>query len=509
MNDEFWNELYHSENESMKKDKNQETSKIEQESGSEPNFILYPTPESEAENNKEMSQRNTVEQEPIQQPRFEQSTSEHNSPEQNFANLNFTDPNMVNQKESVKKNKTAGKGLVKKTIALVTSAALFGIIAGAAFQGVQYLQEPKKQANSVVGMQSLGEYEDYSNDTTASSDDGLVVQTGSTAIVATDVSGVVENVMPSIVAINSTTTMTEYDFFGRKFESEVSGSGSGIIIGQNDDELLIATNNHVVEDATAVEIEFINESKALATIKGTEPSSDLAVVSVKISDLTEETIKSIRIATLGDSDQVKTGEMAIAIGNALGYGQSVTVGYISALDREVTTENATLNLLQTDAAINPGNSGGALINARGEIIGINSVKYASTEVEGIGYAIPISEAIPIINDLMNREDLKEDEMGYLGITGKNVEANYAEAFGMPVGILVYEVGEGTAAQKAGIVKGDIIVGINGKKLETMQDLSNTLSYTRGGTTVTMNLKVLQNGEYIAKDVEVTLGFRGR
>lgn len=514
MNDEFWNQLNHSENDHSEKDRNQEASKIEKEQGSEPNFILYNTPQDEEDVN--MTVQNNVEQNFTEQKASKQQTSEVNFTMKNEEPVvDFIHAELNKENESIKRKekKPAGKGkrFVKKTITLVSAAAVFGVIAGAAFQGVEYLQEHKQQDKSVVGMESLGEYEDYNNDANNNTaDDGSVVQTGATtAIVATDVSGVVENVMPSIVAINSTTTMTEYDFFGRQYESEVSGSGSGIIIGQNDDELLIVTNNHVVEDATAVEIEFVDESKALATIKGTEPSSDLAVLSVKLSDLAEGAKKSIRIATLGDSDQVKTGEMAIAIGNALGYGQSVTVGYISALDREVKTENVTLTLLQTDAAINPGNSGGALINARGEIIGINSVKYASTDVEGIGYAIPISDAIPIINDLMNREDLKEDEMAYLGITGKNVEANYAQAFGMPVGIIVYEVGEDTAAQKAGIVKGDIIVGINGKKLETMQDLSNTLSYTRGGTTVTMNLKVLQNGEYVNKDVEVTLGFRGR
>jgi serine protease Do len=426
--------------------------------------------------------------------------------------VNFTNPDMDNngkiKKIKVKKSSGAGKRFIKKSLAVVCSAAVFGLVAGAAFQVIENINEKDRSTKqSAVSMQPLNEFEDYGdNSSTNSSQDGAVVSTN-TNVTATDVSGVVENAMPAIVAINSTATMTEYDFFGRQVENEVSGSGSGIIIGQSDEEILIVTNNHVVADATAVEIVFVDGTKSLATIKGTEPSSDLAVVSVNIKDLSEDTMSKIRVATLGDSKTLKTGEMAIAIGNALGYGQSVTVGYISALDRDVTVEDVSLNLIQTDAAINPGNSGGALLNAKGEIIGINSVKYADTNVEGIGYAIPISEAVPIINDLMNREELKEEDMGYLGIAGKNVEESYANAFGMPVGIYISEVSAGTPAEEAGLHKGDIIVGINSKTLETMQDLSNTLSYTRGGTTVTVNLKVLENGQYIDKNVDVTLGFR--
>lgn len=411
------------------------------------------------------------------------------------------------------KNKSGkGKHFAKKAVVLISSAALFGVVAGTGFQGINYLVESSNHSKQSAVGQTVDEFENYDNENQAQNAGNVqttsaVVSSGTTFTNSTDVSQVVENVMPSIVAINSTATMTTSDFFGRQYEREVSGSGSGIIIGQNADELLIATNNHVIDSATAVEIVFIDDSKVAGTVKGAEPDSDLAVVSVKMSDLSENTINAIRVATLGDSTQTKTGEMAIAIGNALGYGQSVTVGYISALNREIKMDNTTLNLIQTDAAINPGNSGGALLNIHGEIIGINSVKYASTEVEGIGYAIPVSDVIPIINELMNREDLKESEMGYLGIRGKNVEAVYAQAFAMPTGIYVSEVYEGEAAEAAGIHKGDIIVGMNGKKLETMQDLSKTLSYTRGGTTVTINLKVLENGEYVDKDVQATLGFR--
>lgn len=431
----------------------------------------------------------------------------------NNPDIQFQIPPVFEGNADRKKSTGRGKRFVKKSLAVICSAALFGVVAGAAFAGIQSIgSQSDKSDASAVGMESLNEFEDYSKASDSiieSTQSGSVVATN-TSITTTDVSGVVENAMPAIVAINSTATMTEYDFFGRQYENEVSGSGSGIIIGQNAEEILIVTNNHVVADATAVEIVFVDETKALATIKGTEPGSDLAVVAVNLEDLSKETQAKIRVATLGDSKQVKTGEMAIAIGNALGYGQSVTVGYVSALNREVKVlEGVSLNLIQTDAAINPGNSGGALLNASGEIIGINSVKYADTSVEGIGYAIPISEAVPIINDLMNREELKEEEMGYLGIVGKNVEESYANAFGMPVGIYISEVSKESAAGEAGLRKGDIIVGINGKTLETMMDLSNTLSYTRGGTKVTINLKVLENGQYIDKNVEVTLGYRNK
>ncbi len=199
--------------------------------------------------------------------------------------------------------------------------------------------------------------------------------------------------------------------------------------------------------------------------------------------------------------------MAIAIGNALGYGQSVTVGYISALNREVTVDDVTLNLIQTDAAINPGNSGGALINAKGEVIGINSVKYADTNVEGIGYSIPISQAIPIINDLMNREELKENQMAYLGISGKDVEKSYAEAFNMPVGVYIYKVSEGSAAEKSGLHQGDIITAFNGRSVSDMNQLMSILSYTKGGTEVTLTVNILENGKYVEKEIPVTLGFR--
>lgn len=326
-------------------------------------------------------------------------------------------------------------------------------------------------------------------------------------VTADDVSSIAENIMPAIVSINSKFVETGTDFFYREYQYETEGSGSGIIIGQSSNELLIVTNNHVVSDATSVQVVFCDNETVAATVKGTDSSYDLAVVSVNASDLKKSTLAGIRVATLGNSDNVSVGEMAIAIGNALGYGQSVTVGYISALNREVTVDNVTRTFIQTDAAINPGNSGGALLDATGAVIGINSAKYADDSVEGMGYAIPISQAIPIINELMNRETLSEEEMGYIGISGQNVSKAYSASFSIPVGIYVSSVTENGPAANAGLHVGDVIVGFNGRSISTMEELQSILTYTRAGSTVTLSIKVLENGKYTDKSLEVTVGSR--
>jgi serine protease Do len=300
---------------------------------------------------------------------------------------------------------------------------------------------------------------------------------------------------------------TSSDIFGRQYSQDIQGSGSGIIIAQNDSEILIATNNHVVSNAKSVEIVFADNTKAPATIKGTEPGKDLAVVSVKLSDLKEGTINHIKIATLGNSKSIKLGEMAIAIGNALGYGQSITVGYVSALNREVTVDNVTLHVLQTDAAINPGNSGGALLNSKGEVIGINSVKYVDDNVESVGYAIPITDAIPVINELMNRQILAEGDKAYLGVKGKDVTNDYSERFNMPVGVYVGEIKKGSAAEKAGIKVGDIIVTVNNISVETMADLEDVLGYTKAGSSGTVGIKSLEEGKYVDKTIKVDFDTR--
>jgi len=322
-----------------------------------------------------------------------------------------------------------------------------------------------------------------------------------------DVSTVVEKAMPFIVSIRSEVVQTTQDIFGRRNERVAVGAGSGIIIGQNNRELLIVTNEHVISGARKISVVLDDESEHEAELKGSDVNSDLAVLSIRLSELSTETKQHIRIATLGNSDNLQTGAMTIAIGNALGYGQSTTVGYVGATERTVTVNNVERKLIQTDAAINPGNSGGALLNVRGEVIGINSVKYAAEEVEGIGYAIPISEAVPIINELMNREELSEKEAGFLGIQGQTVTASYSLRFGIPVGVYINAVEAGSPAENAGLKTGDIIVKVNGRSVSTTEELQTILDYTRAGTTVTVTVSTVSGREYIEVDYPVTLGSR--
>ncbi len=447
-----------------------------------------------------------MDQSPSTQDRQEYSYSEYSSNTEGDYR-NYPTPQVTISEKKPKKRRRF-RGAVKFTAAAVA----FGLIAGVVFQGFAYVTSSGYRTAPGQGT-TVQMPDQTAAPTDENTDDSSVVPVNiSSEAVVTDVSGIVENVMPSIVAINSTGTVTSYDFFGREYSQPMQGSGSGIIIGQNNSELLIATNNHVIQDATEVEIVFSDETKVKGIVKGADASSDLAVVSVKMSDLTQETASTIKIAKLGDSSKTKPGEMAIAIGNALGYGQSITVGYISAVNRQVDIEGKKMTLLQTDAAINPGNSGGALINAAGEVIGINSVKYASEEVEGMGFAIPITDAVPMINDLMNREVLAESEQGYLGIykdSAQNVTEAYAETFHMPIGVYVNDVVAGSPAEKAGLKPGYIIVGIDNKKVETIDDLMNILTYTKAGQTITLKVSVSENGNYVEKDLSVTLGSKGK
>lgn len=391
----------------------------------------------------------------------------------------------------VKKDKKKGK---RAAVKLLAGALAVGMLAGVGFEGVHYAVNTVQQS------------EEKEQQEQEQQDKSMVASSTSSVKTEGDVSDLVENVMPAIVAIDTTVTQTINSMWGGSYSDESTGSGSGIIIGENENELLIVTNNHVIEGVNAkVKVTFHDESTADAIVKGADASSDLAVLAVDKSSLKEDTKNNIKIATLGDSEKTKVGEVAVAIGNALGYGQSVTVGYISAKDRKVAMEDYSMSLLQTDAAINPGNSGGALLSAAGEVIGINSVKYSSEEVEGMGYAIPISDAIPIINELMNREQLDVSEQGYLGIRGQDVTESTGGLYNMPEGIYVGEVTEGSPAQKAGIVVGNIIVKINDKKVTTLESLQDTLTYTKAGTTVSITVKELENGEYVEKTLEVTLG----
>ena len=362
------------------------------------------------------------------------------------------------------------------------------------------------QTTNFVGNALFGEKVKTEKSSEKKVDSTSLTRTSST--VTSDVSEVVNSVMPSVVSITNMSVQQVQSFFGGTSSQEVQSSGSGIIVGQNDTELLIATNNHVVEGSTTLTVSFINESSAEAKIKGTDASRDLAVIAVPLENIEEETMGEIKVATLGDSTKLQVGEPVIAIGNALGYGQSVTTGIVSALNRQIDMEGFDAELIQTDAAINPGNSGGALVNANGEVIGINTVKVSSDAVEGMGYAIPISDANETITTLMNketREQVPEDERGFLGVEITNVEAESAELYGMPTGVYIRNVIEGTGAEKAGLVRGGVITELDGSSVDSMTTLQNLLSYYRVGETVTLTVEMPgKDGSYEEKEVEVVL-----
>ncbi|MCI6654818.1 MAG: trypsin-like peptidase domain-containing protein [Clostridium sp.] len=379
---------------------------------------------------------------------------------------------------------------------ITTYAAVFGLIGGMSFEGTTYI------SNKYINKSSV----ESSKTTSKSIEKTSTLSSTSTNTSSSDgVSGVSESVLPSIVAIDVKTTQTSTDVFGRTYEQDASGSGSGIIVAQDSKNVYIATNNHVVADTSSVSVTFNDKSVYSATVKGTDSDSDLAVVEVPLSKLSADTLSNIKVATLGDSDKVKVGTQAIAIGNALGYGTSVTVGYISAKDREVSGEDNTMKLLQTDAAINPGNSGGALVDSSGAVIGINSSKYADTSVEGMGFAIPINTAIPIINDIVKAKTVSEDEQAYLGITGTNVTSEYAQYYNLPEGIYVSSVTSGSPADKAGIKKGDVIVKYKGKDVTTMDGLQEKMALCKAGDKVEITVKRADNGEYKSVTCNVTLG----
>lgn len=390
----------------------------------------------------------------------------------------------------------------KKLGACVGCAVVFGVIAAVCFQAVCYFSSQVLGIHVASLDTDIAYTTDHVSYTQVSTD---------TAIGVADVSGIAQNTMPSIVAITSTEEgQNYYDLFGQYYQGQDTTScGSGFIVGKNDTELLIATNNHVIDGAKTISVQFIDEEVYEATTKGSDSSADLAVIAVKLTDIKPSSMKKIKIASLGDSSEAKVGEMVIAIGNALGYGQSVTVGYISARDREISEGSAngsaqnTIKVIQTDAAINPGNSGGALLNMRGEVIGINSAKIADSSVEGVGYAIPISEATPIIDELMNKEVLTADQKGYLGISGKTVSEE-AVSYHMPEGVYVDEVAKDGAAEKAGIKQGDIITAINDVKVTTIESLKEKTNSYKKGTKVTITLQRNDNGGYQEKRVEVIL-----
>ena len=399
-----------------------------------------------------------------------------------------TEPEAFSENAKAKKKKN---GTGKKFLGLAASAAIFGVVASLTFGGVQYVGNklfPKQTTETEKTM--INQNTGNKISTTTVSDKGSISG-------QTDVTAVVEKTMPSIVSITSQITMNN-GYFGTQNQE---GSGSGIIINKSEKELLVVTNNHVIEGADSISVQFIDGSTVKATVKGTSSTADLAVLTISLKNVKEETLNKISVIEMGNSKDIKVGQMSIAIGNALGYGQSVTVGYISAKDREVQTEKSnTMKLLQTDAAINPGNSGGALLDKDGKLIGINSAKYSDTAVEGMGYAIPISEATPIINDLMKREVLTEEEKGYLGV----MIGESSEAYNMPEGAYVSEVNENSAAEEAGILVGDIITKVDDMEIKTPQALQEKVNSLRAGTKVKVTLMRYANGVYEEKTLDVTL-----
>ena len=401
------------------------------------------------------------------------------------------EPDKRRRKRKNDDNNKNGSGIGKKIAKLVASAAIFGLVAGTCFVGV-----------SVVKDKFYPSTADKIETTSGTTSSKKETSSGSSSN-RQNVSSVVNEVMPSVVSITSTIQSSNYYGFGTQ-ESE--GAGSGFIIAKTKDSLMIATNNHVVSDATSLTVGFVDDTTAKATVVGTDSSADLAVISVKIKDIKDSTASKIKVATLGSSDDLKVGEEVVAIGNALGYGQSVTTGVVSAKNREVSLTDGTMNLLQTDAAINPGNSGGVLINTDGQVVGINNAKLEDTSVEGMGYAIPITTAKTILTDLMNAGSVSTKDAAFLGVVGRDINESYSSALGIPSGIYVSQVVSGSPAEKAGISAGDVIVKFEGNNVSTMSGLKEKLAIKKANTKVKITFKrANQSGTYEEKTVTVTLG----
>ena len=421
-------------------------------------------------------------------------------------------------KKPSKRNRNKKKTLAKRIGSLTLSAVLFGSVAAGSFQAVNHIyaaNSPAAAANTSAGSTS---------DTKAGLLKTTAVSGGSGSNTGSlDVSDIAAAAMPSIVSITNKSVQEVQNYFsqfgygGYPQTQETESQGSGIIIGKNDTELLIVTNNHVVENADTLSACFIDNNVLEAKVKGTDADNDLAVIAVPLDSISDETMSAIAVANIGDSDSLKVGEQVVAIGNALGYGQSVTTGIASAVNRTLsgssseagTDDSNAATYIQTDAAINPGNSGGALLNMNGEVIGINSAKLASTEVEGMGYAIPMSRASDIIENLMNkttREKVAEGEQGSLGIKGADVTSEAEEIYGLPKGVYISDVTQGSAAEKAGITPGIVLTKFDGESVTAISQLQNLLQYYKAGETVEVTLQVPgQNNSYEEKTVSITLG----
>lgn len=418
-------------------------------------------------------------------PQFEEESSTYA-----YKYTNYYESIQEPPKQEEPKKKEKKKGGFRKFLAAVACGAIFGLTASGVFMA----------SNAILGSFFGIEYGDAKKEVGTTQ---ISTNSGTTTI--SNTADVVDNVMPSVVSITNMSVQEVQNFFYGTTQYESESRGSGIIIGQNDSELLIVTNYHVVEGSKTLTVTFIDDANIEAQIKGTDSDRDLAIVAVPLANIDKTTIDSIKVATLGDSDKLRVGETTIAIGNALGYGQSVTSGIVSALGR--TLDDYAGELIQTDAAINEGNSGGALLNANGEVIGINSAKLYGETVESMGYAIPISDVIDILNELMNRETktkVAESERGSLGIIGQTVSDAYMQALNMSAGVLVSEVIEGSGADAAGLPVNSIITGINGTSIDTMEELQEQLEYYKAGETVELTIEVPIRGGYTEETVEVTL-----
>lgn len=419
----------------------------------------------------------------------------------NGQSYSFND-NEEKNKSSKKDDKKSSLG--KKLLICAACALVFGIVAAVCFESVCYF------SRKVLGINTPAITTSKQIGTTTTGSSKKVATGAAIAGGTNDVSSIVEQTMPAVVAITCTSEATNYySLFGNSQQQEQQSSGTGFIIGQSNSELLIATNNHVIDGAKTISVQFIDEQVYEASVKGKDSSNDLAVVAVKLKKIKKSTMNKIKIADVGDSDSLKVGEMAVAIGNSLGYGQSVTVGYISAKNREITETSETdgstnsIKAIQTDAAINPGNSGGPLINLKGEVIGINSAKIADSSVEGVGYAIPISQATPIIDELKDKEELSDSQKGYLGISGRTVGSE-ASSYNIPSGVYVAEVSKGGAAEEGGIKVGDIITAINNQDVRSIESLKEKANGYRKGTEVELTIQRSDNGTYKEKKVKVKL-----
>ena len=409
-----------------------------------------------------------------------------------------------------KKHKKHKGGFAKKAACFVLSAVLFGAIAGSVMFGVNYAGGKIAGSNKsdATGVNIPTVSNNISN--VAKTDSSLTEDTNLSASGKMDVEAVATAALPAMVQLNGTTTVKSSSYFGYGQSYEATSSGTGIIVGKSDTELLIVTNAHVVDNIDNLKCVFSDGTSASCSVKGSKSDQDIAVAAVSLSDISSDTASNIAIAELEDSSDIKVGQQVVAIGNALGEGQSVTTGIISAKDRSITVNNVTFTgLLMTDAAINSGNSGGALLNANGEVIGINSAKINSSAVEGMGFAIPISDASDVIQNLMNKETrskVSDEERGYLGITGYDVSEEGAQMYNMPTGVYVKEVMSGGGAEKAGLTKGSIITGFEGSSISGMSSLQEQLQYYKAGEEVTLTVQIPdKNGEYTEKDIKVTLG----